>query len=102
MTWIEAFYFTIETSATVGFGDFSFAQQPPALQVFAVLLIVAGTAVVSLLSSRSSPTRSSPPHRGLARRAKVRGTEGHVILVGPRAVGIRVLEGCASTAARWS
>lgn len=93
MTWIEAFYFTIETSATVGFGDFSFAQQSPALQVFAVLLIVAGTTVVSLLFAFVTNSLVSRRIEASLGRAKVRGTEGHVILVGLGAVGMRVLEG---------
>lgn len=93
MTWIEAFYFTIETSATVGFGDFSFAQQTPALQMFAVLLIIAGTAVVSLLFAFVTNTLVSRRIEASLGRAKVRGVEGHVVLVGLGAVGMRVLEG---------
>ncbi|MBO9532508.1 MAG: potassium channel protein [Solirubrobacteraceae bacterium] len=93
MTWIEAFYFTIETSATVGFGDFSFARQTPALQTFAVCLIIAGTAVVSLLFAFVTNSLVSRRIEASLGRARVRGTEGHVILVGLGAVGMRVLEG---------
>lgn len=93
MSLIEAFYFTIETSATVGFGDFSFAHQTPALQVFAVGLIVAGTAVVSLLFAFVTNSLVSRRIEASLGRARVRGTEGHVILVGLGAVGMRVLEG---------
>jgi Trk K+ transport system NAD-binding subunit len=93
MTWIEAFYFTIETSATVGFGDFSFARQTPALQGFAVALIVAGTAVVSLLFAFVTNSLVSRRIEASLGRARVRGTEGHVILVGLGAVGMRVLDG---------
>ncbi len=93
MTWIEAFYFTIETSATVGFGDFSFARQSPGLQAFAVALIIAGTAVVSLLFAFITNSLVSRRIEASLGRARVRGTEGHVILVGLGAVGMRVLEG---------
>ncbi|MEH3054083.1 MAG: NAD-binding protein [Patulibacter minatonensis] len=93
MSWIEAFYFTIETSATVGFGDFSFAQQTPLLQGFAVLLIISGTAVVSLLFAFVTNTLVSRRIEASLGRAKVRGLDGHVILVGLGAVGMRVLEG---------
>ena len=93
MSTIEAFYFTIETSATVGFGDFSFAQQTPALQLFAVGLIIAGTAVVSLLFAFVTNSLVSRRIEASLGRAPVRGTEEHVILVGLGAVGMRVLEG---------
>jgi hypothetical protein len=35
-------YFTVETVATVGFGDYSFAAQSAWLQVFAIVLITVG------------------------------------------------------------
>lgn len=46
MTWIESLYFTIETAATVGFGDFSFRDQAPWLQIFAIWLIIDRKSVV--------------------------------------------------------
>ena len=42
-------YFTVETVATVGFGDFSFAGQSSWLEGFGVLLIVAGTTLVTTI-----------------------------------------------------
>jgi Trk K+ transport system NAD-binding subunit len=93
MTWLEAFYFTIETSATVGFGDYSFADQSAGLQVFGVALMVAGTAVVSLLFAFVTNSLVSRRIEASLGRAAVRGTEDHVILVGLGAVGMRVLEG---------
>ncbi|MGK2956365.1 MAG: NAD-binding protein [Solirubrobacterales bacterium] len=93
MSWIEALYFTIETSATVGFGDFSFAAEDPPLQIFAIWLIVAGTAFVSLLFAFITNALVSRRIEASLGRAKVRGTEGHVILIGLGSVGMRVLEG---------
>jgi Trk K+ transport system NAD-binding subunit len=93
MTWIQALYFTIETSATVGFGDFSFAGESPAMQVFAICLIVAGTTFVSLLFAFVTNALVRRRIEASLGRARVRGTENHVIMVGLGSVGMRVLEG---------
>jgi Trk K+ transport system NAD-binding subunit len=93
MSWLQSMYFTIETSATVGFGDFSFAHQNAAMQVFAILLIIAGTTFVSLLFAFVTNALVSRRIEASLGRARVRGTEGHVILVGLGSVGMRVLEG---------
>jgi Trk K+ transport system NAD-binding subunit len=93
MTWVESIYFTIETSATVGFGDFSFADQTWEMQVFAIWLIISGTAFVSLLFAFVTNSLVSRRIEASLGRARVRGTEHHVILIGLGSVGIRVLEG---------
>lgn len=93
MSWVESLYFTIETAATVGFGDFSFADQTPWLQVFAIWLIIAGTIVVSLLFAFVTNALVSRRIEASLGRAPVRGTEDHVILIGLGSVGMRVLEG---------
>ena len=36
MTLLDAVYFTVETIATVGYGDFSFAEQASWLRVYAI------------------------------------------------------------------
>ena len=101
MTVLESMYFTIETAATVGFGDFSFAEQTWQMQFFAILLIIAGTTFVSLLFAFVTNALVSRRIEASLGRARVRGTAGHVILIGLGSVGMRVLEGCMSTAARW-
>lgn len=93
MSWLEAMYFTVETAATVGFGDFSFADQEPGLQAFAIALIVAGTALVSLLFAFVTNALVSRRIEASLGRARVRATTGHVVLVGLGSVGMRVLEG---------
>ncbi len=93
MTLLQSMYFTIETAATVGFGDFSFAQQSPAMQAFAIGLIIAGTTFVSLLFAFVTNALVSRRIEASLGRARVRGTEGHVILIGLGSVGMRILEG---------
>jgi Trk K+ transport system NAD-binding subunit len=89
----EAVYFTVETVATVGFGDFSFASQSPAMQGFGIALIVSGviisTAILALVTNALVSRRIE---QSLG-QGSIRGMEGHVVLVGLGAVGLRVLEG---------
>ena len=46
---LDSIYFTVETVATVGFGDFSFSNQPTWIEAFGIGLIVAGTTLVTTL-----------------------------------------------------
>ncbi len=47
LTIVESLYFIVETISTVGFGDFSYAAQEQWLQIFAILLIVTGAALLT-------------------------------------------------------
>ena len=51
MGWIDAFYFTIETMTTTGYGDFSFVNQPTWLRMFSALLMFTGVTTTALLVS---------------------------------------------------
>jgi hypothetical protein len=51
-------YFTVETVATVGFGDFSFSSQPTWVEAFGIGLIVAGT---TLVTTRRAVVRGRGP-----------------------------------------
>ena len=55
MSWIDALYFSTETIATVGYGDFSFVDQPTWLRLFGIVLMFAGVTTTAILW-RSSPT----------------------------------------------
>jgi len=90
---INAIYFTVETVATVGFGDFSFSNQPTSIEVFGILLIVAGTTLVTTLFAlltNALVTRRIEQSLG---RERIPGMRGHIVLVGLGAVGMQVLEG---------
>lgn len=92
----NAVYFTVETVATVGFGDFSFAGQSPWLEGFGVMLIVAGTTLVTTLFALLTNALVRRRIEQSLGQGRIHGMNGHVVLVGLGAVGLRVLEGlCA-------
>ena len=89
----EAIYFTVETVATVGFGDFSFASQSSLMQAFGIALIVAGVAIsTAALALVTNALVSRRIEQSLG-HGSIPGMDGHVVLVGLGAVGLRVLEG---------
>jgi Trk K+ transport system NAD-binding subunit/multidrug transporter EmrE-like cation transporter len=89
----QAVYFTIETFATVGFGDFSFAHQSEAMQIFGILLILAGVTLSTVILALITNALVSRRIEQSLGQGSIHGMEGHVIIVGLGAVGLRVLEG---------
>ncbi len=49
MSWIDALYFSTETIATVGYGDFSFMHQPMWLRIWGIGLMFAGVTTTAIL-----------------------------------------------------
>ncbi|HUZ21721.1 MAG TPA: NAD-binding protein [Acidimicrobiales bacterium] len=97
---LTSLYFTVETVATVGFGDYSFAGQGPWLQVFAIVLIVLG---MSLVTTAFALFTNLLVSRGIEQslgRRRVPGMVGHVVVVGLGSVGIRVVEGLLARGSR--
>jgi Trk K+ transport system NAD-binding subunit len=90
---LDAVYFTVETVATVGFGDFSFSHQPTWIEVFGILLIVAGTTLVTALFALLTNALVSRRIEQSLGRERIPGMRGHVVIVGLGAVGMQVLEG---------
>ncbi len=97
---LDSIYFTVETIATVGFGDFSFSSQPAWLEAFGIFLIFAGTALVTTLFAlltNALVSRRIAISRG---EGQIPGMGGHVVLVGLGSVGMRVAEGLRQRRAR--
>jgi Trk K+ transport system NAD-binding subunit len=89
----DAMYFTVETVATVGYGDFSFGGQPAWLEGFGLLLIAAGTTLVTTLFALLTNALVRRRIEQSLGQGSIPGMDDHVILVGLGAVGLRVLEG---------
>jgi len=90
---LDSIYFTVETVATVGFGDFSFSGQPGVIEAFGILLIVAGTTLVTTLFALLTNALVSRRIAQSLGHGQIPGMRGHVVLVGLGSVGMNVLEG---------
>jgi Trk K+ transport system NAD-binding subunit len=90
---LDAVYFTVETVATVGFGDFSFSGQPAWIEAYGILLIVAGTTLVTTMFALLTNALVSRRIAQSLGGGRIPGMRGHVVLVGLGAVGMHVLEG---------
>ncbi|PXW31802.1 UNVERIFIED_CONTAM: Trk K+ transport system NAD-binding subunit [Williamsia faeni] len=90
MTGLDAVYFSTETIATVGYGDFNFADQPTWLRIWSILLMFAGvttTAMIMAFLAELLITRRLSQSLG---RRRARYMSGHVVVIGLGAFGIRV------------
>jgi Trk K+ transport system NAD-binding subunit len=93
MSLLDAVYFTAETIATVGFGDFYFRDQPALLRLWAVVLILMGAALVAIataLLTNALVTRRLEQSLG---RQRLTGLKGHIVVVGLGRVGSAVATG---------
>ena len=91
MSWIDALYFASETITTVGYGDFSFAQQSPWLRLFAVGLMCGGVIVTAILVAFLADLLLSRRFVHTAGLRRARHMRDHVVVVGLGSVGIRVV-----------
>jgi Trk K+ transport system NAD-binding subunit len=93
MDMLTAAYFTVETVATVGFGDYSFAAQDDGMKAFGIILIAIGVALVSTAFALfTNILVSRRIERSLGRR-DVHGMVDHIVVVGLGSVGIAVVQG---------
>jgi Trk K+ transport system NAD-binding subunit len=90
---LNAVYFTVETVATVGFGDFSFSHQPAWMEVFGIALILAGTTFVTVLFALLTNALVSRRIERSLGHAQIPGMAGHVVVIGLGSVGMGVIEG---------
>ena len=97
---LMSLYFTVETVATVGYGDFTFSNQPAWIVACGIVLIVAGVALVSTAFALfTNILVSRRIERSLGRR-QVPGMTDHVIVIGLGSVGISVVRGLVAEGQR--
>lgn len=90
MDWIDALYFSAETIATVGYGDFNFLNQPDWLRLWGVGMMFAGVATTAIVVAFVADVLLSRRFSQSASRQKVRHLHRHVVVVGLGSFGIRV------------
>ena len=87
---LDALYFTVETIATVGYGDFSFRGQAPWLRGWAIGVMLLG---VVLMYTGVALLTNALVARRLAQsigRQRVTGMRDHIVVIGLGAVGSKV------------
>jgi Trk K+ transport system NAD-binding subunit len=92
MTVVDAVYFTVETLATVGYGDFSFADQETWLRVYAIGLMGGGAVLTAIVFALVTQLLVSRRIEGAFGQRRVGATRGHVVVVGLGTVAIEVVE----------
>jgi Trk K+ transport system NAD-binding subunit len=100
MTVVDALYFNVETVTTIGYGDFTFHDQPGWLRVFAIGLMIVGTMFVAVFFAMLTNLLVSRRIEEALGRGRMTGLRGHVVVVGLGSVGARVAEGLVAEHAR--
>lgn len=90
MDWVDALYFSAETIATVGYGDFNFLDQPTWLRLWGVGMMFAGVATTAIVVAFVADVLLSRRLSRSASRQKIRHLHRHVVIVGLGSFGIRV------------
>jgi Trk K+ transport system NAD-binding subunit len=93
MNVVDAVYFTVETIGTIGYGDFSFAAQAQWLRVFAIVLMILGATLATMLFALLTNLLISRRIAESLGRRNLGRMRGHVIVVGLGSIGVRVMEG---------
>ncbi|OBH00957.1 MULTISPECIES: NAD-binding protein [unclassified Mycobacterium] len=91
MSWLDALYFTSETITTVGYGEFSFAQQSTALRLYVVALMFGGAIVTAILVAFLADLMLSRRFVKTAGLLRARHMRNHVVVVGLGSIGVRVV-----------
>ncbi len=89
---IDAVYFTVETVTTVGYGDYSFRNEPDWLVVFAILLMMTGALFVAVFFALVTNMLVSRRIEESFGRQKITTQRGHVLVIGLGTVGLRVVQ----------
>jgi Trk K+ transport system NAD-binding subunit len=92
MSVVDALYFTIETVATVGYGDFSFRAEPTWLRVYAIGLMIVGAMLATVFFALLTNLLVSRRIEESLGRRRVTGLTGHVVVIGLGSVGVRVVQ----------
>lgn len=90
MDWMDAVYFSAETIATVGYGDFNFLNQPLWLRLWGVFMMLGGVATTAIVVAFVADVLLSRRFSQAASLQKARHMRRHIVLVGLGSFGVRV------------
>jgi Trk K+ transport system NAD-binding subunit len=91
MGWVDAFYFSVETMTTTGYGDFSFVHQPTWLRVFATVMMFSGVTTTALLVAFVADVLLSRRFVLGVARPRIRHLRNHIVVVGLSAIAMQVV-----------
>ena len=86
MSFVDALYFSTETIATVGYGDFSFVDQPTWLRLFSIGLMFAGVTTTAILVAFVADALLSRRLGNSSGRRRVQHLRNHIVVVGLRLI----------------
>ena len=92
ITLLDSLYFTVETITTVGYGDFTFREEPSWLVGFAILLMMTGALFVAVFFALVTNVLVSRRIEESLGRQKITALRGHVLVIGLGTVGLRVVQ----------
>ena len=90
ITLLESVYFTIETVTTVGYGDYTFRDEPAWLIVFAICLMITGALFVAVFFALVTNMLVSRRIEESLGQQKIVALRGHVLVIGLGTIGLRV------------
>ncbi|GAA2059389.1 NAD-binding protein [Williamsia deligens] len=96
MSVLDAVYFSTETIATVGYGDFTFSDQAVALRIFSIALMFLGLTTTAMVMAFLAELLISRRIAEAAGRRRARFMSGHIVVIGLGAFGIRVARDIAA------
>lgn len=92
MNLLDALYFSVETIATVGYGDFALDTQPAYLRVAAIVVMISATVLLAIFYAFVTEFLVSRRIAATFGLARVTGMAGHIIVVGLGSLGLAVVE----------
>ena len=92
MDLLDAVYFSVETLATVGYGDFAFDAQPGYLRIVAILVMIMTVALMAILYALVTEFLVSRRLAATFGLLRVTGMTNHVVVVGLGSLGVAVVE----------
>jgi len=87
---VDALYFVVTTVTTVGYGDYSLKDAPPAMKLYGTFLMLCGAAIMAVLFSIVTDLVLQSRLRDLVARGTAR-LRGHVIVAGLGNIGFRLV-----------
>lgn len=89
---LDAFYFSLESLATIGYGDFALDGQPAYLRIVTMLVMVITTVLLAILYALVTDFLVSRRIAAAFGLTRVTGMKDHIIVVGLGSLGLAVVD----------